>query len=739
MKRMFFVLAILFVGTLYGYGQEHGIWVDYDTGKQASYSYLQAVGGNVLIYYPAINTDTVYAFDTYSHQWHMHHFRMSETSSNAFAGENGAMVWNDSVLVLYDALHGAFHELKFEGEILHQGTAPFNVPGSIGSLTYLVTTKKAYVFDHDRQTWSTYGYTHPGLGNSFTYTANGKRDYVMITVTSQSTSEPLLIAFSKSRHIFEEISSINLEWKILDHGFACWVNGGIPESEYFFTVYSADNGFFEKIKPNRAFDAIVNENDPIAESTVFMATYYIPHASSPGGTRYNYATDTRNGAFWSNHFEEDNSFAKDRINVGYKAGILTTTNASDYEILAHFYDGETNNTINTGRSALHSNTPEHGYFAGSSYFTGYDTYHFIFNNRTQGHLHTIELPAPTEGYQNPTYFRINADWGIALCQRALTDQINIYSFNTRSDFVQSITEPVYSYDFDAIKAKYYYYGSSAYNDPKKILVYAPTSDSWATLPLAQESKWFFGEDFVCTYNKSDGNLKIHDVPANHDLAFPLGWQTTYDYDRHTYGREKFFIGANSDNHYFAFSAYTRDIKEVAANFFNKPTSKPEACMVALAAYGRDLLAYNAKSNSFIPLHLSDEQGNAYLTLVGDSTLLVVTQNGHLLAFDPNPEATSIDIPAASNRTLPREFSLAPVYPNPFNPVATISFTIAQRSRVEISVYNAAGQMVQRIWNGLKPVGTYRIKWDASHLASGMYFIEMKARNFHSIRKAVLMK
>ncbi len=737
----------LVLGSWVLWAQDRGAWIDYDLGVEYSYDYLQGVGSNCLIYYPSVQADSVLAFDIYSHQWHAYPFTNSEWAANVYAGENGAMVWNDSVLILFDAIHSAFHELDFDGEMLHTGTTPYNLPGSVGSLSYILTTEKMYVFDHDNQTWAVYAYTQPGFGTSFGYSGNGKKDYVMIAVTNQSTSEVKLIAYSKSRGVFEEISSVNLEWNILDHGFACWVNGGIPESDYFFTAYSAENGFLEKVEPNRSFDPIINGNDPIAESTVFMATYYIPHDPGPGGVRYNYAADTRHGSFWNNHFEEGSDCANDWLNTGFRAAVLTTKNSSTYEILSYFYNGDINDLITIGKSVLHANEAEHGFYAGSSYFTGYDTYHFIFENMLTMHQHTIELPAPTEGYGNPTIFRINADWGIAMCQRALTNTISIYSFNTHTDSVQTIVEPVYTYDFEKMKSKYYYYGSSAYNDAKKILVYAPTLDTWTTLPLASDGKWFFGEDFVCTYDKNDGNLKIHDVPANHELAFPLGWQSTYDFDRHTYGKEKFYIASNTDGHYFGFSSYTRDIKETVAEYYYSTNSAPLNGMVAImynASDPKDFLAYNALSNSFVPLQLSDEQGDYRNVWAGDSTMLVTTQHGHLLAFDPYVEATAIKEGGGDkNNTIPGTFALKQNYPNPFNPTTVISYFVGAQNaaplQVQLVIYNSLGQKVATLVNAKQNPGVYSVTFDASGLASGIYFYRLTAGLFVQYKKMILLR
>ncbi|HHE55615.1 MAG TPA: T9SS type A sorting domain-containing protein [Caldithrix abyssi] len=742
MKTMFISVFTICFAFTFLYGQASGAWVDYNDGKAFTGDYVQAVGGNCLIYSSNRSGDSVLAFSTYSHQWYEYTFNKSGLTLNASAGENGAMVWNDSVLVLFDAIHSKFHKLNYDGEMIHSGSPPYNLPGTVGSLTYFLTTEKIYIFDHDDESWSVYAYIPPGINGSMGYAGNGKTDYVMIEVTNHSTSEPKLITFSKSRRVFEEISSLNLEWEILDHGFACWVNKGIPEDEYFFTVYSANHGFMEVVKPNHFFNTYINWNDPIAESTVFMVSYYIPHESAPGGIRHVYAADTRHEAFKYYPFEDSyggNGTTLWKMNTGFKAGVVTTANIPGYDIQVNFFNGDINDFINAGNSVLRANTAENGYFAGSSYFAAYDTYHLIFNNMTAGAQHTIELPQPSDGYSNPTTIHVNADWGIALCHRALSDSIFIYSFNVNSNTVQAIEEPIYTYDFDKLNSKYYYYCSQAYNDAKKILVYSPNLDTWINLPLASDGQWAFGEDFLCTYDISEGNLKIFDVSGNQYFEFPFGWNNKYNFNKHTYCRDKFLIASNTENHYFGFSSYTRDIKEIAFDFYNTPSSKPGKCMVAILSYRQQLVAYNAKSNSFITKQLDELYGNAVLTFLGDSTLLVVTQNGYLLAFDPNLEATSIKNPKTEFNNIPREFKLAQNFPNPFNPATQIQFTLPKATRIKIEIFNSTGQLVEKLLNEVKPAGTYQIRWRPSELSSGVYFIRAKIEGQSQIRKALLIK
>jgi hypothetical protein len=92
-----------------------------------------------------------------------------------------------------------------------------------------------------------------------------------------------------------------------------------------------------------------------------------------------------------------------------------------------------------------------------------------------------------------------------------------------------------------------------------------------------------------------------------------------------------------------------------------------------------------------------------------------------------------------NNVIPDEFTLSQNYPNPFNPTTTIDFAITQESPVNITIYDAVGQAVEVLVNDVVPAGTYKLNWDASRFASGVYFYRMDAGSFVKTQKMVLLK
>ena len=73
---------------------------------------------------------------------------------------------------------------------------------------------------------------------------------------------------------------------------------------------------------------------------------------------------------------------------------------------------------------------------------------------------------------------------------------------------------------------------------------------------------------------------------------------------------------------------------------------------------------------------------------------------------------------------PVEYHLNSIYPNPFNPITTISFGLAEDAEVSIEVYNIQGSIVETLANQYMEVGYHSVVWDADQHSSGIYFVKM---------------
>jgi hypothetical protein len=90
-------------------------------------------------------------------------------------------------------------------------------------------------------------------------------------------------------------------------------------------------------------------------------------------------------------------------------------------------------------------------------------------------------------------------------------------------------------------------------------------------------------------------------------------------------------------------------------------------------------------------------------------------------------------------TVPMQFELAQNYPNPFNPVTTIQFSIPTAGFVSLKVYNVLGQPVATLLAQELPAGQQEVIWDASGLASGVYYYQLKSGSLGTARKMIVLK
>ncbi|MEX1014610.1 MAG: FG-GAP-like repeat-containing protein, partial [Candidatus Paceibacterota bacterium] len=86
-----------------------------------------------------------------------------------------------------------------------------------------------------------------------------------------------------------------------------------------------------------------------------------------------------------------------------------------------------------------------------------------------------------------------------------------------------------------------------------------------------------------------------------------------------------------------------------------------------------------------------------------------------------------------------EFSLKQNYPNPFNPSTIIEYGIQEKTFVNISIFNLLGEKVRTLVNESKNKGYYSIQFNASELASGVYFYRLKTVNFVETKKLTIIK
>lgn len=128
----------------------------------------------------------------------------------------------------------------------------------------------------------------------------------------------------------------------------------------------------------------------------------------------------------------------------------------------------------------------------------------------------------------------------------------------------------------------------------------------------------------------------------------------------------------------------------------------------------------------------------------------LNNSNNQLTFDQNSQGKiklfgKVNNP--SNTQMPQKFELFQNYPNPFNPSTTIKFSIPKESQVDLSVFNILGEKIKELKNEFMKPGYYEVNFNATQLASGIYFYRIQAddpstssgQGFVQTKKMILVK
>lgn len=100
---------------------------------------------------------------------------------------------------------------------------------------------------------------------------------------------------------------------------------------------------------------------------------------------------------------------------------------------------------------------------------------------------------------------------------------------------------------------------------------------------------------------------------------------------------------------------------------------------------------------------------------------------------------TVDVDDRGDLGVPREYHLAQNYPNPFNPTTRIEYALPHASHVKLTVHNILGQLVATLVDEIQQPGLKSVQWDATSMASGVYFYRMQSGPFSATRKLLLVR
>lgn len=107
-----------------------------------------------------------------------------------------------------------------------------------------------------------------------------------------------------------------------------------------------------------------------------------------------------------------------------------------------------------------------------------------------------------------------------------------------------------------------------------------------------------------------------------------------------------------------------------------------------------------------------------------------------------PELSTVNVisgVATESEELPFEFRLDAAYPNPFNPVTTIAYSLPTHGPAQLVIFDTLGRRVATLLEGDQLPGQHRIRWNAENHASGVYFYQLTQGHRSDTRAFVLLK
>ena len=132
-------------------------------------------------------------------------------------------------------------------------------------------------------------------------------------------------------------------------------------------------------------------------------------------------------------------------------------------------------------------------------------------------------------------------------------------------------------------------------------------------------------------------------------------------------------------------------------------------------------------------------------IVTDAHNTVVTSNQMTVSIGAAKAVANLsptlgsEQPKVLSTPLPKFYAADQNYPNPFNPTTVINYQLPKDGFVSLKVYDVVGNVVKTLVSGYKLAGSYTSSFEASNLASGMYFYRIVAGDFVSVKKMLLLK
>jgi hypothetical protein len=155
-----------------------------------------------------------------------------------------------------------------------------------------------------------------------------------------------------------------------------------------------------------------------------------------------------------------------------------------------------------------------------------------------------------------------------------------------------------------------------------------------------------------------------------------------------------------------------------------------------ASYAQSQIVWQSFGSAFAN---TKGAGSSNISVMGQSFVGEASGNGIHLRSGFGGFGSAMTSVKAPQEQIPLVYTLSQNYPNPFNPTTIISYELPIGGRINLKIYDLLGREVATLVDGQMEAGTHRVSFDASRVASGVYFYRIQAGSFTATKKLVLLK
>ncbi|KAA3610333.1 MAG: T9SS C-terminal target domain-containing protein [Calditrichaeota bacterium] len=174
---------------------------------------------------------------------------------------------------------------------------------------------------------------------------------------------------------------------------------------------------------------------------------------------------------------------------------------------------------------------------------------------------------------------------------------------------------------------------------------------------------------------------------------------------------------NQEGHTWQFTCYTNPAEEVLTLEFSGLTNLADKDIFLFDH--KTALSFNLKNQNDIKFAAKGSQKREFTLAVGTESYI-----------------NSLNL---ESQLYPTAFALKPVFPNPFNPVTQLNYSIMDEGHVTLDVYNVLGQHIAKLVDAELAAGSYNAVWQAQNVSSGIYIFKLSTGNKTAIQRGLLIK